>query len=224
MIDNYKKLDFNKITPVAGIAGCLIIGFGLIASASHYTRSIAYSPRNHFISELGLPEASTMANVFNYCVNMGGVLLMVFLYGLGNYLHKTPLARYAKGIGIIAALSFSFIGYYTADTWVAHKNVTAVFFTGAVVSISLFSYCILENKYSRIHQFISVLGFSIVIIFITALVWPKALMVQYVNQSPEFVRPDLWGLTVLEWTYCLLIGFWILSVSADMVYVLSKEE
>jgi hypothetical protein len=58
---------------------------------------------------------------------------------------------------------------------------------------------------------------------VVVLVWPKTLLTQSVTDPEKFVRPELWGLTVLEWSYCLLIASWILSVSADLIYVLSRK-
>ena len=148
----FKRIGWNYVTPVSGIAGCLVIAFGLFASASHYTRSMAYSPQNHFISELGLATASEYSYVFNICLGIGGVLLMMFTNGLGIYLQKNPLAWYASYIGIGATLSFSAIGYFTADSWTAHRNAALVFFSGAMISIVLFSYCIWQNKQRKMHQ------------------------------------------------------------------------
>ncbi|MBK7150069.1 MAG: hypothetical protein IPH78_15010 [Bacteroidetes bacterium] len=74
------------------------------------------------------------------------------------------------------------------------------------------------------HHFISLQGFIIAILFLLALIWPKALLNQSVNDPANFVRPELWGLTVLEWMYCFMIGSWILTVSGDMIYLLRKKE
>ena len=221
---DFKNFNLHYITAASGIAGCLVITFGLFASASHYTRSMTYSPQNHFISELGLATASEYSHVFNICLGIGGLLLMTFTNGLGIYLRKNPLAWYASYIGIGATLSFSAIGYFTADSWTAHRNAAIVFFSGAMISIVLFSYCIWQSKQRRIHHFISVQGFMIALIFLIVLTWPKELLHQSVEDPANFVRPELWGLTVLEWLYCFMIGSWILTVSGDMIYVLSKKE
>lgn len=224
MFSNLRKLDINFLTPLTGITGCLIIAFGLVVSAMHYTLDVTYSPKNHFISELGLSSASKYSYVFNFCLGIGGLLLMYFTNGLGSYLRKSPLAWYASYIGMLATLSFSAIGYYTADSWTAHRNAAVVFFTGVMISISLFSYCIWTNKQRRMHHIIALQGFIIVVIYFTVLVWPKDLLLQSVNEPDKFIRPELWGLTVLEWGYCSMIAFWIMSVSADMIYTIYNEK
>lgn len=219
---NNRLLHYS--TAASGIAGCAVIAFGLIASASHYTRSMPYSPQNHFISELGLATASEYSFVFNSCLGIGGLLLMMFTNGLGIFLRAHPLAWYASYIGMGATLSFSAIGYFTADSWAAHRMAAMVFFSGAMISIVLFSYCMWQNERRNMHHFISLQGFIIAILFLLALIWPKALLNQSVNDPANFVRPELWGLTVLEWMYCFMIGSWILTVSGDMIYLLRKKE
>ena len=218
------QINRAVVTAISGIAGCLIIASGLYASATHYTRSMEYSPKNHFISELGLASASEYSFVFNICLGIGGLLLMMFTNGLGIYLQKNPVAWYASYIGMAATLSFSAIGYFTADTWTAHRNAALVFFSGAMISIVLFSYCIWQNKQRRLHHFIALQGFIIAFIYVVVLVWPKELLLQSVNDPQNFIRPELWGLTVLEWMYCFMIGSWILSVSGDILYVWSKTK
>lgn len=218
------RLSLRYATPLSGIAGCLVITMGLMASISNYTRHTVYSPKNHFISELGLASASEYSYVFNSCLGLGGLLLMFFTYGLGNYLHKSPLATPAMYIGMVATLSFSAVGYYTADSWTGHRNAATVFFTGVMVSIVLFSYCIYTNKQRSMHHFIAFQGFVIATIYAVVLVWPKDLLFQSVNNPQTFVRPELWGLTILEWSYCLMIGLWVFTVSADMLYALKREE
>lgn len=220
---NFKTINFNKITPVAGTVGCLIVGFGLFASATHYIRSEDYSPINHFISELGLVKASTMANVFNHSLMTGGILLMIFVMGLGNFLGKSLSAKYATLTGMLATLSFSAIGYYTADNWIAHMIVASVFFAGAMVTIVLFSYSIWKNRQSGLHPLLSVQGAFVAVFYFVALVWPKELLIQSINDPEHFVRPAVWVLTILEWGYCLMICSWIIMVSANLVYILRTE-
>jgi len=107
----------NLLPPVAGIAGCIIVGGGIYEAATHYTGSGVYSPENHFISELGLDTATAMAHVFNRNLNVAGFLLMIFVIGLGRYLGNGLSARAGIVTGIIATVSFSAVGYFTAADW-----------------------------------------------------------------------------------------------------------
>jgi len=219
---DFKNINFNNITPLAGTIGCLVVGIGLLASATHYTSPEGYSPINHFISELGLAKNSSMADVFNHSLMTGGILLMFFSIGLGNFIGKGNLAKFATITGMISTLSFSAIGYYTAETWIAHIVAASVFFAGAMITIVLFSISIWKNRQSGLHPFLSIQGMFIAALYFVALIWPKELLLQSVTDTENFVRPAIWILSILEWSYCLMICFWIIMVSANLVYITRK--
>jgi hypothetical membrane protein len=221
-------VELNKIGPgpiaaIAGIAGCLIIGSGVLASAIHFFGSEAYSPTNHFVSELGRANASSSAHTFNLSLKIGGLLLLVFGLALGRYLRQSKVAKFATVTSVIASLSFAAIGVFPANEWTPHMIAAGTFFTTAMLAIVLFSYCIWKNRQRHLHRFITIQGFIIASLYILVLIWPKQLLVQYVHGSADFIRPAIWGLTVLEWGYCLLIGSWILAVSADILLVTRKS-
>jgi len=220
----FSKVGSARIAPIAGIAGCFIIASGAFASVVHYLGSEAYSPSNHFISELGMAAASSYAHEFNLSLKIGGMFLLVFGLALGRYLQRSVVAKYATVTSTIASLSFAAIGVYPANVWTPHMIAAGTFFTSAMIAIVLFSYCIWKNRQRHLHRFITIQGFIIASLYFIVLAWPKQLLIQHVHGSADFIRPDIWGLTVLEWAYCLLISSWILAVSADMLYVTRKGE
>lgn len=220
---NFKDLNTNKITALAGVSGCFVVGFGLLASATHYSGKQEYSVLNHFISELGLERASSMAYVFNRSLMTGGILFMIFAMGLGNYFGKSIPAKIATATGMISTLSFSAIGYYTGDTWVAHLIVASVFFAGAMITILLFSYAMWTNRQAGFHPAICMQGLMVAAFYFVAMLWPKELLFQSINDPEHFVRPAYWVLTMLEWGYCLMVCAWILMVSANLAYIIRTE-
>jgi hypothetical membrane protein len=136
----FKSFDPNNFTAFIGIMTCIIIGGGLLASASHYSGPGFYSPRNHFISELGTAKASSFANIFNRCLMLGGILMLAFNCGLANFFGNSRIIKIATIMGALAALSFSTVGYYPADDWTQHEIAAKIFFTGVMISILLFCY------------------------------------------------------------------------------------
>jgi hypothetical membrane protein len=156
-------------------------------------------------------------------LKIGGLLLLVFGLALGRYLRQSKVAKFATVTSVIASLSFAAIGVFPANEWTPHMIAAGTFFTTAMLAIVLFSYCIWKNRQRHVHRFITIQGFIIAGLYILVLIWPKQLLVQYVHGSADFIRPAIWGLTVLEWGYCLLIGSWILAVSADILLVTRKS-
>jgi len=220
----FKSSDPNNITAIIGVLTCATIGYGLLVSFSHYSGPGFYSPRNHFISELGTPEASPMSNVFNHCLMLGGILMLAFNFGLANFFGKGRIVKIAAFIGVIAALSFSTIGYYPADDWPHHVVAAKIFFTGAMISIGLFCYTSWQNSERGFHRYINYLGLHVAILYLIVLVWPKETLNQYVYDFRNFSRPSFWALPILEWSYCLLICFWIISISANLLYLRHRQK
>ena len=218
------KIGPGPIAAIAGIIGCLVIGFGALISAIYFFGSEAYSPSNHFVSELGRANASGSAHTFNLSLKVGGLLLLIFGLALGRYLQQSRVAKFATAASVVASLSFAAIGVFPANEWTPHMIAAGTFFTTAMLAIVLFSYCIWKNRQWHLHRFITIQGFIIASLYILVLIWPKQLLVQYVHGSADFIRPAIWVLTVLEWGYCLLIGSWILAVSANILWVTSKRK
>lgn len=219
-----KELNvLNLFTAFAGIMGCMVVGFGLYASATHYLPAEHFSPVNHFISELGLSSRSSMAYVFNKSLMTGGFLLMIFVMGVGYTLSDSRLANAATIFGFISTISFSAVGYYTGDNWIAHMSVASAFFGGAMLSVLLFSIAIIKTRQSKLHPSLGVYGFIIVAWYLVALLWPKELLFQSVYDPEHFVRPDVWILTILEWGYCFILCSWILSLSLNLLYLVRVE-
>ncbi len=217
MNKNTSHWYLRRITPIAGIVGCLTVVYGLLESATHYTRSGSYSPKNHFISELGLPHASSMAYVFDHSLMLAGLLLLLFTVGLQSFFKESRVVRYATYTGMIATLSFSSVGYFTADHWLWHKFSSILFFTGVLVSMALFSYEMWRHRESGLYHPVLVMIVSVMtVLYLLVLCWPKSTFTEYVYHSPQFVRPEVWPLSIMEWVYCLLICVWIVTISVRL--------
>jgi len=209
---------FHLLPPIAGIAGCVIVGGGIYEAAMHYTGTGFYSPENHFISELGMIASTTKAHVFNRSLNVAGFLFMIFVIGLGRYLGNGLAARAGIVTGIIATVHFSAVGYFTAADWLPHLIVASIFFAGAMLSVSLFAFAIWRDEQKRLHPVLVLHGIIIAACYMVALLWPKDLMWQMTVDPGHFVRPEVWAITLLEWGYCLLICTWICMASLNLVY------
>jgi hypothetical membrane protein len=208
------------ITGITGIAGCLAVIIGITLSAIHFEPGTGYSPLNHFISELGKKSAGKFSDVFNLCLMAGGVLLTLFTLSLGLSMRQKWVARIATCIGILATLSFSMVGYYSADSWTAHKIAAIVFFSGAMVATNLFGYVIYKYNTVRWHKTIAIQSCIITLVYLLIFCWPKDLMVEAVKHPDQFIRPVYWDLTILEWIYSTCICNWIFTTAT--AYLLSK--
>lgn len=79
------KIDSKRLTHICGFLGSAIIVLGSLITAIPYRgkEGESYSILNHFISELGEVGVSRLAPVFNASLIAGGVVLLIFVLGLG---------------------------------------------------------------------------------------------------------------------------------------------
>lgn len=95
------KVDFKKLTYVSGFLGpaIMILGSLIPAILYHGKKGESYSILNHYISKLGEVGVSTLAPVFNTSLIVGSLVLVIFVLGLGLYIH-TKLGTVATAFGI----------------------------------------------------------------------------------------------------------------------------
>ena len=218
-MNNLPKNYPEIIISMSGLSAIAVVCLGLYFSLTGYMGDDSYSPVNHFISELGLDSATTNAYIFNNSLMLGGLLLFTFIIALGNYLPSGMPVRVATMSGMIATLGFSTVGYFTADDWIPHLIAASVFFFGAVIAISLFTWAIWRDQQMRFHSSIVLQGILILVIYFVALLWPKEMLYEMANNPATFVRPSFWILPILEWSYCLMLGAWIVMISLNLIYV-----
>ncbi|OFW57498.1 MAG: hypothetical protein A2V52_06565 [Actinobacteria bacterium RBG_19FT_COMBO_54_7] len=172
-----------------------------------------FSPLNHFVSELGQPGVSRLSTIFNLCTIAGGLLLIIFMLGLGLYLKSRP-GYIASAIGIFAAASAVLVGIYPINHGSTHTAVSVFFFYGAFVAIIITNLTIARDRSRRVSKWLIVPGFvsfalfALLILAIQASATPTAVL------NPSLAsRPNIWMIAVLEWLAVFSLIAWVLSFS-----------
>ena len=205
----------------AGILGSVILLLGWIIPAIAYRgrNGEFFSPLNHFVSELGQTGVSRLSLLFNLCMIVGSLLLILFMAGLGLYLHKVS-AYIASSIGILAGISGILVGIFPMNHGSVHTGVAVFFFYGALLAIILFNLIVATDRTRGISKwlvlpgFVSFALFTLLIMAIRASATPTAVL------DPGLgARPDIWMIAVLEWLAVLSIIAWVLSYSLFMMRV-----
>jgi hypothetical protein len=175
----------------------------------------AYSPLNHFISELGIIGVSKFAVFFNDCLTLTGLIIAVFMAGLGRHLH-TRTAYAATVAGIASGIISSVIGRIPMNDLKPHLEVAFYFFSSGLLAIGLFSFAIVRDRESRLPKWLVVPGVLAFASFAAFLAYPLA-----TGQTPiEIVRisrtarPDIWAVAISEWLVLITVTAWIVLVSA----------
>lgn len=157
--------------PVAGMVGALAITFGSVAAALAYRGSEgeAYSPLNHWISELGQLGVSSLAMIFNVGLMVGGACLALFMLGLAA--SRTGRLRYAFGpIGAISGIAGIFVGIAPMNYIGPHTIAAQTFFNLGWIAVGLASIDFLRHPDPRFPRGLSLLGGLTVAAFISFLI------------------------------------------------------
>jgi hypothetical membrane protein len=211
----------QRLTALCGFLGSGILLVGCILPIFSYRDSdgIGYSCLNHFISSLGRPENSPQAAVFNSAIVLGGVMLALFMLGLGQYF-CTKLG-YAAGVaGLLGGLACSGLGLVPATSLIPHFALAVIFFNGSWIAFALFSLVIARDQQNKLPRWLLFPSIATVTCFATgfAIVSAAFLFDGHISlkaiSSPHFSRPTIWPAALLEWLIVATTILWVVLVAS----------
>jgi len=214
------KVDIKKLTYICGFLGpaILILGSLITAIPYHGKRGEPYSILNHYISKLGEVGVSRLAPVFNDSLIVGGLVLVIFVLGLGLYIH-TKLGYIATAFGIFSCISCSLVGVFPMNNLSIHNAVAFAFICSGLVGIALFNLVIIFDKQNKVSKWLLIPGIITVVSFASSLVIP------YITGSPHvqtfhphrFTRPHVRVKTILEWSVFFTLIAWLVLMSIHLM-------
>jgi hypothetical membrane protein len=190
----------------------------MVATAMAYRGAAgeAYSPLNHFISELGEIAVSRLAWAFNLGVVLGGAGLGLFVLVLAQRLSGRSRAVLSMA-GLAAGVFGAMVGIFPMDYHATHRVASALFFLSAWLVPAIFSVWLLTAPrpgYSRwlLAPGAAAVGVSLTFIAIYATYRPTN------PDGPIVGRPAVfWSVPFLEWASLLSIMVWLVCVSAALL-------
>jgi len=201
--------------PRWGLAGAGVIVLATLASAIPYRglTAEAYSPLNHFVSELGQEGVSALAGVFNAGLISGGLLLAAFMVGLGAYL-ENPVAYAASAVGVLSALACSLVGVFPMDHLRQHVAAAMWFFRSGMAAIALFSLAVAVDRKRKSTKWFVLPGILVTASFALFLFMPGRALPSGTSilDPSQFARPAFWWAAVLEWLVFAAVIGWIVLV------------
>jgi Protein of unknown function (DUF998) len=214
-------MKWQRFTVVCGLLGPLIMIIGSLVAAMPYEgkKGEAYSPLNHFISELGELGVSQNASVFNLCLIAGGVVLVGFMLGLGVYL-ATRLGYLAAAVGIWSGLSCSVVGMVPMNNLPRHMRLADSFFYSGLATTLLFSLAIVADRNRKLPKWLVLPGLLAALCFSAFLALPHLSGIPRANalDPSKIVRPSVWVLPLLEWSVFVSIVIWIVAVTIALAW------
>jgi hypothetical membrane protein len=199
------------------LAGALATGLGYSGPAGE-----AYSPLNHFISELGQVSQSRLAPVYDAGIVMGALGLGLFLAILSR--HLTNRFRSAMlAAAAIAGASGMLTGLLPMDIQPAHQTASAVFFLTGWTVAATFSVWLLGRPRPGFSRWLLLPGLGCIPFFV-AFVAVYAAYRPADPYAPILLRSAIWAVPLLEWAALLSLLAWVLAVALVLVRLQSWPE
>jgi hypothetical membrane protein len=189
---------------------------GLLATAMlyHAKKGGPYSVLNHYISRLGEVGVSRLAPVFNMSLFVGGLVLLIFVLGLGLYVH-TKLGYVASAFGIFSCISCSLVGVFPMNNLSIHDAVAYSFFYNGLVGITLFTLVILFDKQNKISKWLLIPGIITVASFASYLIMPYIIRSTHGHtlHAHRLARSHIRLNPILEWSVFFTVIAWFVLMS-----------
>jgi hypothetical membrane protein len=106
-----------------------VLGSLIAGSTYHGKEGEAYSPFNHFISELGETGISRFAWAFNIGLMISGVSLIFGSISLGLILPGV-MSKLGMAAGIISSVGLFFVGVFPMNNIKPHTTAAMIYFRG----------------------------------------------------------------------------------------------
>jgi hypothetical membrane protein len=201
-----------------GLTSVGVLALGTVATAIAYRGAAgeAYSPLNHFISELGEIEVSRLAWAFNLGVVLGGAGLGLFVLVLAQRLGGRP--RIALSAAGLAAGAFgAMVGIFPMDYHQTHRIVSELFFLTGWLIPAIFSLWLLTAPRPGLSHWLLAPGAAVVAVSLTFI----AVYSTYRPTNPDgpvVGRPaGFWSVPFFEWASLVSIMVWLVCVSVVLL-------
>jgi hypothetical membrane protein len=216
--------QLRKITPLAGIATCIVLYSVILIAALPFNgeQGQTYSIFNHFISELGSFKHSVNHQIYNTGLILASIGFGTFTYGVKAY-SSTKYTRIGVVIGLFSSVLCIGVGLVPEDYRIPHLLIALSFFSMMTVATAFFAWSIWKEQENPFPKYLAIHGFIIPVAFTLFMCMPKGLMAVKREQGPLFERPDIWWLPFFEWLIFFALTTWIISMSIQMIKM-NKEQ
>jgi hypothetical membrane protein len=201
-----------------GLGSIAVILAGVTAAALLFQgfTGEAYSPLNHFISELGEISVSRFAWSYNLGIAAGGLGLGLFLILLSPALTGRFRGAFVA-VSLVAGISGPLCGLFPMDYHSTHRLVSDVFFlTGGLVA-AVFTVWLARVGAAGFPRWLILPGVLVVAVFATFI---TVYATGYHPTDPDahiVERASVWIVPSLEWASLLALLLWLGCVSVALL-------
>jgi len=205
---------------IAGIA-VQAIGFTWAISIFSSERG-GFSFLNNFVSELGAPRHSMMAQVFNWSMIISSLMLFPLMCSLGMHI-RTKLGYTATLLGACALIGAVGVGFAPMDLLVPHIILAMMFFWGWLFAVILFTIAFCRRftfRESPALVFAGILAVIACCLFLAVVfnaLHMSADTCFNIKNPQAFKRPAIWDIAILEWCVVITLVGWNLATLRYMM-------
>jgi len=200
----------RRLTILPGVIGVGAITLGSLITAFAYVGEAgeAYSPFNHFVSELGHTQFSGLSAVFNGGLVIGGLCFALHMIGVGLRF-KSAFRYLIVVMGVIAGGFGALVGIFPMNIdSTAHTLAAFGFFAGSLVMLTTFSVGVVVNRHTAYPRWLA--GLSVPMILSTAIFLNLAFSAgQGALAAPAGERAAFLPITASEWGVIIFLLMWV---------------
>jgi len=119
----------NRLGGISGIIGSILLLVMILAST---VLEKSFSWNTNALSDIGVSQTAWL---FNSALIVGGLLNLLFAFGLRNYLDKTRLLKIGVSLLIVSSISIALVGVFTENYNIIHGLVALGYLLVAPVGI-----------------------------------------------------------------------------------------
>jgi hypothetical membrane protein len=188
----------QKLIRIAGISGIIASTLPLIMIFASTMLEKSFSWNKNALSDIGVSQTAWL---FNIALIIGGLLNLLFAFGLRNYLGKIRWLKIGVSLLIVSSISLALVGVFTENYSIIHALVALGYLLLAPVAIICIGQEVKSKKFGKASLTLGII----------------ALLAIFGLPVITFVVNLQIGFAVPEFAESLLLSIWTFWVSINLL-------
>ena len=188
----------QKLIRIAGISGIIASTLPLILIFASTMLEKSFSWNKNALSDIGVSQTAWL---FNIALIIGGLLNLLFAFGLRNYLGKIRWLKIGVSLLIVSSISLALVGVFTENYSIIHALVALGYLLLAPVAIICIGQEVKSKKFGKVSLTLGII----------------ALLAIFGLPVITFVTNLQIGFAVPEFAESLLLSIWTFWVSINLL-------
>ena len=145
----------QKLIGIAGISGIIASTLPLIMIFASTVLEKSFSWNKNALSDIGVSQTAWL---FNIALISGGLLNLLFAFGLRNYLGKTIWLKIGVSLLIVSSISLALVGVFTENYSIIHALVALGYLLLAPVAIICIGQEVKSQKFGKVSLSLGIIA------------------------------------------------------------------